>query len=223
MPGHVINLCLTFQETAKVICSACTIYIPINSPLRTQFFHTLTNTYCFDNSPSYAHKVIYWGYLEYLVMCLLIIHIYLLQWNIFPYFLLFSDAVLNMLGKHSVIELHLSPLMLIFGGVVSLFTCRYSLCITSIRRWSVNVFLHSVTYLFTTLIVPFEALKSLTCSTAYHFLKITNVFAVQSKEIFPGPRLQRFIPVHENFIVLTLTFRSLIHSLWANFCLRGEV
>ena len=78
-----------------------------------------------------------------------------------------------------------------------------------------NIFSHSVSYLFTFLIVSSEAkkFKILMKSNLSSLSFIVYTFGVISKEAFPNPRSWRLTVMFssESFIVLVLTFRFMIH------------
>ena len=79
--------------------------------------------------------------------------------------------------------------------------------------WFINIFFHSVNYLFISLMVSFAAQNSfLFCSSPIYLFGfwVTSAFGVVAKKPLPNP--QRFTPVFSPncLIVLALTFKSLI-------------
>ena len=81
-----------------------------------------------------------------------------------------------------------------------------------------NYFFHSVGCLFTFLVVSFEAQRFFVCVCVLMkhnliFILVTYTFGVIYKKPLLNPRSWRFTPMFSftNFIVLTLTFKSMIY------------
>ena len=102
--------------------------------------------------------------------------------------------------------------------VFSLLNCKSSLYIlyTSplLDIWFAKIFSCSVSCLFTFLVVSFDAQMFLIfLKSTLSFLLLLLMLCVIFKKLLPYTRSQRFTPMFssESFIVLALTFRSLIH------------
>ena len=88
--------------------------------------------------------------------------------------------------------------------------------------WFVNILSHSVNYLFISLMVSFVARNSfLFCSSPIYLFDVwvSSAFGVVAKK--PPPNPQRFTPMfsHNCFLVLALTFKSLVYVESAFLCM----